>query len=455
MIKFLPLGGACEIGANSYYLNISGVGIILDCGMHPQKIGISSLPNLELIKNLNVDYVLISHAHQDHLGALPYLVQKHPYIKIISTPQTRALAELTLHNSVTILKQQVTEEPNFKVYDHEEIDLLIRSIEYKSYNEAVYLSGYNQKTKPTVSASFYDAGHILGSAGILLEYNSKKIFYTGDINLNNQELLPGAILPNTKVDVLIMETTYGDTDSSTILSWKEESLRFAASINKIMNAGGSILIPVFSLGKMQEILALIWNLMKTGKLTEADIYTGGIANKISNVYDYNRYVVNRIDPDFEISSIPQKDLYEVDQPEKFFKNPSIVLAPSGMMIEGTASFNLARRWLKQSNSAIFTVGYMEEKTPGFVFSNSKKGDKIKLNEITDIEEVKCTIESFRFSSHSKREELVKIVERLKPEIVILVHGSLNAIDWIGNAVLKKFKGTKVFAATSGKEIIIN
>ena len=455
MTKFLPLGGAGEIGANSYYLNISGTGIIIDCGMHPQKIGIESLPNLDLIKDLPVDYVLISHAHQDHLGALPYLVQKHPYIKIITTPQTRALAELTLHNSVTILKEQISDEDKFKVYSHEEIDLLIKTIEYKAYNEIFYLNGYSHKSSLPISVSFFDAGHILGSASIMIEHDGEKIFYTGDINLSNQEILAGAVLPNIRNDILILETTYGDSDSSKIINWKEESLRLASSINKIMSAGGSVLIPVFSLGKMQEILAAIWNLMKTGKIIQTDIYTGGIANKISRVYDYNRFVVNRTAPEFEINSIPQKDLYEVDQPEKFFKNPCIVLAPSGMMIEGTASYSLGRRWLKQTNSAIFTVGYMEENTPGYIFSNSKKGDKIKLNAISAEEEVKCTIEKFRFPSHSKREELLKIVEKLNPEKVILVHGNSNSIDWIGAAILKKFSGTKVFVAEIGKEIVFN
>jgi cleavage and polyadenylation specificity factor subunit 3 len=104
MIRFIPLGGAGEIGANCYYLNIEGTGILLDCGMHPQKLGLDALPKFDLIEELPVDFVLISHAHMDHISSLPYLVQKHPYIKIISTPQTRAIAELTLHNSVSIIK---------------------------------------------------------------------------------------------------------------------------------------------------------------------------------------------------------------------------------------------------------------------------------------------------------------------------------------------------------------
>src|ERR1039457_4870018 len=229
MIKFIPLGGAGEIGANCYYLNIEGTGILLDCGMHPQKKGLDALPNFDLIEDLSVDFVLISHAHMDHISSLPYLVQRHPYIKIISTPQTRALAELTLHNSVSILKEQLGDDDEIKIYSHEEIDLLIQSIEYKTYGEEFELEGYNG-TK-IIRASFHDAGHILGSAGILINTGTIKIFYTGDIKLSNQTLLDKATLPETKVDILLLETTYGSTDSGTILPWNMEAQRFASEAN--------------------------------------------------------------------------------------------------------------------------------------------------------------------------------------------------------------------------------
>jgi len=110
MISFLPIGGGNEIGANSYYLNFNGNGIILDCGIHPQKTGLESLPNFDLLRDKSVDHCIISHAHQDHIGALPFLVKKFPYVKIITTPQTRALAELTLHNSVSILKKELKKQ---------------------------------------------------------------------------------------------------------------------------------------------------------------------------------------------------------------------------------------------------------------------------------------------------------------------------------------------------------
>lgn len=144
MIEFIPLGGGGEIGANSYYLNISGTGIILDCGMHPQKTGVDALPLFNLIENQPLDYVLITHAHQDHIGSLPFLIQRFPYLKVITTPQTRAVAELTIHNTISILKEQIA-EGELKLFTHEEVDLLIQSIEYKSYNEEFELRGYDHQ----------------------------------------------------------------------------------------------------------------------------------------------------------------------------------------------------------------------------------------------------------------------------------------------------------------------
>ena len=451
MISFLPLGGGNEIGANSYYLNFNGNGIIIDCGIHPQKTGLESLPNFDLIKDKSVDSCLISHAHQDHIGSLPFLVKKFPYVKIITTPQTRALAELTLHNSVSILKKEI-EKTDFEFYSHDEVDLLFKMIDYKEYQNEFGLNSYHQQKDAKVNCTFYDAGHILGSAGILLQNNNHKIFYTGDINLSSQTLQPAAKLPEIKIDTLILETTYGATDSDLLLDWNSESLRFAREANNILNDGGSILIPVFSLGKMQEMLGTIWKLMLKQKLTTVDIYTGGLGTKINRAYDYNRFVVYRVDEGFELNAITQKDYYEISNPEEFFKHPCIVLASSGMMIKSTSSFTFAKRWLKQKDSAIFTVGYMAEDTPGYIIANSERGDKIQLTGFDEPTEVNCTIKNFKFSAHARREDLLKIVNKLKPENVILTHGDEEALDWMGSSILKQQKNIKVQTAEVGKEI---
>ena len=452
MITFLPLGGANEIGANCYYLNFNGNGIILDCGMHPRKTGFDSLPDFNLIKNLPVDHVLISHAHQDHLSSLPFLVKQHPYIHITTTPQTRAISELTLHNSISILKKEIGDDENFEMYSHDEVDLLIKTIDYKAYNEEFELTGYVHNDHSKVKCTFYDAGHILGSASILLENQGKKIFYTGDINLTNQTLIRGSYIPKTKIDTLILETTYGATDSNLLNSWEDESLRLGKEINDVFTKGGSVLIPVFALGKTQEMLATIWRQMQKGRIASVNIYTGGIGKKISRVYDYNRYAVNMIDPEFELSNIPVKDINEISDTNDFFKQPCIVLISSGMMIKGTASYSLAGSWMNQKNSAIFTVGYMDPETPGYKISVSKCGDKIQLDKFSEPKLVKCEINNFRFSAHAIREDLISIVKKLKPENVILVHGDKEAIDWIGSEIIKSWPKIRVYAAKPGRGI---
>ena len=125
-----------------------------------------------------------------------------------------------------------------------------------------------------------------------------------------------------------------------------------------------------------------------------------------------------------------------------------------MMIEGTASFNLAKSWLKKKESAIFMVGYMDENTPGYKISKAAKSEKIKLTEFSEEQIVKCSIKHFKFSAHSNREGLIEIVRKLKPEKVILVHGDDDAISWIGGQILKEFKSIKVHQAELGKEIDI-
>ncbi|OGU55863.1 MAG: exonuclease [Ignavibacteria bacterium RBG_13_36_8] len=446
MIRFLPLGGANEIGANCYYINISGTGILLDCGIHPRKIGTDSLPRFDLLEELPLDFVVISHAHQDHIGSLPYLVQKFPHVVIYTTTQTKEIAEITLHNAANILKERLTGTDVIKPYSHEEIDLLVRSIRSFDYNEKFSFRGLRHETSDDIEVSLFDAGHILGSASILLEHKGFTIFYTGDINLSSQEILAGAELPLKNINLLITETTYAGTDSTEIGLWKEEKIKFTRSANKIIEQGGSILIPVFALGKTQEVLFVIHNLMQRGVLTDIPIFTGGIGRQISYRYDLNRYKVKRNYVELEFKEIPQEDLYETNIFNSLRKTPSIVLASSGMMIEKTMSYNLACEWLKQKLNSIFIVGYMDSETPGYRVANSKRGDEIVFSESSKPVNVKCSIERFYFPSHSKREELLRIVELLKPEQVILVHGDNNAVGWLGMKILQTYPGIKVHAA---------
>ena len=455
MIRFLPLGGADEIGAGSFYLNISGTGILLDCGIHPRNKGIEALPKFELLENEPLDFVIISHAHQDHIGALPFLIQRIPHAIIYSTPQTKEIAELTLHNAANILYVGQNSPDELKIYTHEEIDLLVRSIRTAAYTETISLKGLRHNSVNPINITLYDAGHILGAASIKIEFEEEIIFYTGDINLSSQSIMTNADLSRVKkVDTLILESTYGATESSNLGTLETEQKRLAASANQILHNGGSVLIPVFALGKTQEILASIHLLMKKRILTEVPIYTGGIGREISTLYDKNRYLVRRNHIKLELKEIPQINLHEIEDYNFFRKNPGIVLASSGMMLEGTVSFKLMNYWLAMESFGIFGVGYMDKDTPGYKVLSAKQGDNIILTEFGIPCKMKCTIERFYFPSHSKREELLEIVRSTKAKRVILVHGDNQSKDWLGNNILNKFKDVRLYSAETGKQIVL-
>lgn len=453
MNKFIPLGGASDIGASCFYLNINNTGILLDCGIDPRKKGKESLPYFSLIKNEPLDFVFISHAHQDHIGALPFLVQEFPHVIIYSTYQTKEIAEIVLHNALNILAQENIDQNELRNYTHEEIDLLVKSIRDIDYKKEILLEGFAHNSNEKIKITFLDAGHILGSASIKIEFENEIIIYSGDINLSNQSLMVGAELNDYgKATTLILETTYGATDSSQLGNWLSESNRFAKLANKILHNDGSILVPVFALGKTQEILSTIFSLIEKKKITDANIYTGGVSKEISNVYDRNRYIVNYDKKDLVLRNIPQTNFNEIEDLNYFNKNNGIILASSGMILKNTPSFRFTKYWLNQKKFAIFIVGYIDETAPGYVISKAQKNDSILFDD--EPQKVQCTIERFYFSAHSKREELIEIVNKINPEKIILVHGNDEAKNWIGEKILSINSKRKVYSAENFKEIVL-
>ncbi len=447
MVKFLPLGGAEEIGASCYYLNIDGTGILLDCGVDPQKKGMDALPDFSALNDIELDYVVVSHAHQDHIGALPFLVKSFPHVRIIATPQTIEVARLTLHNAVNILGSDLDFSLSMPIYTHEEVDFLLRSIVELAYEDEYLIEGIRHSSSTPIKLKLFDAGHIIGSASILLEYKNERIFYTGDIKFSPQTLMAGATLPKQRVTTLLTETTYGSTDSEKVSNLENEISRFVTESNKIISSGGSILIPVFALGKMQEIISIIANEIDKGRLTDVPVYTGGIGNKISRVYDLNRFKVSYMDSGFELGKVETHNYFEINDLSVFNKNPSFVIASSGMMLPGTSSFRFAKYWLKQKSFAIFAVGYMDPDSPGYKIVDSADSG---IAEFTEDEKmaVNCKINRFFFPTHSSREEILEIAINLNPANIVLIHGEEDSKNWVGSRLLELLPQTKVYSATT-------
>jgi Cft2 family RNA processing exonuclease len=355
-IELLSLGGAREIGANSYFLRFGSTGVLIDAGLHPEQTGWDAFPKVDLLTPGDVDTLIITHAHNDHLGALPYVLQSQPQAKVYATRETIDLATIMLANTASLFPKQ---HPQYVIdelvnYQEEKLGQVIDSIHPAAFGKP-FMIGEDLRVTLTMS------GHILGTAGILFEYQGKRLFHTSDIKIHNQHITAGAVLPEGHVDIIITETTNGAPDEFLQHTRAQEYERFCETLSEVLHGGGSVLIPSFALGKMQEMLVMMWDAMHAGKIPYVPIYTGGMGRRISDVYDAYRMSRSRCDTETVIADIPQEDLPRRDGlfGGKFFKQPSIVLAASGMMQEGTASYLLAQRWLRHEQFAICFIGYTD------------------------------------------------------------------------------------------------
>ncbi len=448
----MALGGGREIGANSFYYGVDGRGILIDAGLHPEKTGWAAFPSISSLSGNPVDHFFITHAHTDHLGGVPFVRQSFPDLPIHATSETIELAKIMLSNSASLLPKQHTKDvidalPNYTILALPETIAKMEPMELGTSKE---LSG---NTKVT----YYPSGHILGAAGVLIEHKGTRIFHTGDTSLHAQRIVAGAQLPERPIDILISESTNGVLDAYLTHSREQEFERLVQTINETLAANGSVLIPVFALGKLQEMLMMIGDAIRDGKIPKVPIYTGGIGRKISEVYDKFLSSPSRTNDtdktsDVEQAEVPRRGgLFD----GKYFSEPSIVLAASGMMQDGTASYMLAQRWLRHAHFAICFVGYTDPRTPGYAVSHAELGTRIRFGSMKRDVPVRCKIERFRFSAHARREELLEIVQRLRPKHVVLTHGDEKAINAFSELILQHFPNMKVSAPGIGEWCQLN
>ncbi len=443
------LGGVEEIGANSCFLNLDGTGIIIDAGLHPRMRKERTFPIVYPIQNEETDYALLTHAHTDHIGGLPYLLKQFPHLKLVSTRATRDILEVMLQNTGKLLRLNPPEDiliSDLEYYKPRNIDEIASMVEAVVYNTPFELLGRRGNTP--VLTSLLNAGHILGSAGILLNINGKNIFHTGDVQFRNQALLSKAVFPKHHLDYLICECTNGRTDDETP-DYKQESQRLATFINDITNNNGSVLIPSFALGKTQEILTVLYQLMRKSAIPALPIYSGGISKKLSNIYDRYCYDGGRVDKGFEVADIPQIPIdHEELMTGAYFKSPAIVVASSGMMNAGTTSYKLATKWMQRPNFGIAFIGYQDDETPGYALLHSEIRKNFQFAGQKLLR--KCHIGKFRFSAHAKRSDILDFILNASPKQLYLVHGDEDACSSLALTVMEHLPQTKVIIPILGK-----
>lgn len=452
MISFTNLSRASEIGSNSYLLDVDGTRVVLDSGMHPKKEGLQAKPDYTLIGAADPDAIFVTHAHLDHIGTLPCLQDEYPSAEVIMTAATAEIGETMLHNSVNVMtaKRQQEGVIEYPFFTHPELDHAARSWMVRPYNEPFRLG-----RRGGVLGTLYDAGHILGSCGVHLESEGgTTIFYTGDVQFESQTLIPPADFPREHVDILIMECTHGATQRAAEYTRQAELDRFAKAIREVLEGNGAVLIPVFALGKSQELLYELNRMKAAGQIPDVPIYYGGLGAKVTELYDKLADSTPRNLPGYrlrehvETHGLPKKGVAPL------IASPgNIYLVSSGMMSEHTVSHSLAEQVLPHPADGILFVGYSDPDSPAGKVKATPHGEPVSLRaKGGQAYPLKCRIESFDFSGHATREALVEYACSLTPEKVLLVHGDPEALLWMQQQLQQALPQAEIIIPEPGKTI---
>ena len=452
--EFQSLNLRAEIGGNSYALNLKGETLLLDAGMHPKEEGADALPRYQNISFDSVDGIVVSHSHLDHIGTLPVAQRDQPSAPVYLTPGTAALGENLLHNSVNVMSSQATELgiKEYPLFHHREIEYLQERWMPREYERPFHL---NLGDIDSASITFFDAGHIMGSAGVLIEKEDKTVFYTGDVHFKDHTLIKGARFPDLdEPDLLIMETTRGADERPTDYTRADEEERLAQCINNALDAGGSALIPVFAIGKTQEVLTMLDNFKNEGRIPEhTPIYIGGLSTKMTLAYDKFSRSTRRSRPGFEI--LRDMDVVTGKRSRKRtpieYKPGAIFCLSSGMMSEKTVSNVFARGFLPNEKNSLLFVGYSASDTPGGVIRASNSGDLVRLDGTHKVP-LNCEVHEFDFSGHARREELLDFAIKARPKKILLVHGDPPAAAWFETRLKKQLPDTEVIIPQPGIKI---
>ncbi len=442
-MKLIDLNRDGGIGANSHFYQIGDLNIVVDCGLHPKKTGRDATPNYGAIRDIKLDLIIITHCHLDHIGSLPVLMREQPDAAVIMSKSSRMLIERMLHNSASVMLRQKEEAniPDYPLFTHDDIDRLAKRISGIPFGQAKRFKG---KRGGEIEIIMRPAGHVAGAAAVELHQKGHSVFLTGDVLFENQRTLPGAKFPSGHYDVLVMETTRGTTVRPPEKSRVNEVARLVKSINDTIESGGSFLLPVFALGRQQEVLSILHDARKFGRLIDCPIFAAGLGMDLVTYFDeisrktkdinFNRSIVK----DLKIQPAPR-----VLKPGEDPKRNALYIISSGMLVERTPSYTLASGLVSSANNTIGFVGYCDPETPGGELLTLKPGDTYLFRTANVKAKVKARVERFELSGHADREELLEFAIQATPKTIVLTHGDPPARAWFKEQLTAKLPGTQV------------
>ena len=440
-MRYTYLGGAGEVGASCLLVKVADRNILFDCGVRVNRKRKESLPDIELLKKLapTIDAIFISHAHADHVGALPLIHKWYPTApKIMTTPTAHAATVMLANAAHLTLRDALLQTEDVLSFSKKMVTDLLDSIHHTidpSPEEWVDLElGDNWAFK------FIPSGHILGAVSIVLRTPEGTYLYTGDVSAFNQRFVDGIgnKLADINPDFMWCEATYGDRNHPG-RTLEEQTL--AKDVANVIEEGGNVLIPAFALGRAQEINRILLTSITSQTIPAFPIITDGLVNKINKVYEENikfmskraQHAARGKSPFFLSMPVRSKHQAEIEHILKS-DTPKCVIASSGMLTGG-ASVEYTKAWAGTNNNAIFLSGYQDDESPGGHLQTLRQNDYLKFADDTSIQ-VKCKVKRFHLSAHSDQGQLIKMIKQAKPKALALGHGNDNAIHTLAGKLSK-------------------
>ncbi|XP_041015735.1 cleavage and polyadenylation specificity factor subunit 3-I isoform X1 [Juglans microcarpa x Juglans regia] len=429
-----PLGAGNEVGRSCVYMSYKGKTVLFDCGIHPAYSGMAALPYFDEIDPSTIDVLLITHFHLDHAASLPYFLEKTTFRgRVFMTYPTKAIYKLLLTDYVKVSKVSVED----MLYNEQDINRSMDKIEVIDFHQTVEVNG--------IRFWCYTAGHVLGAAMFMVDIAGVRVLYTGDYSREEDRHLRAAETPQFSPDVCIIESTYG-VQQHQPRNVREK--RFTDVIHSTISEGGRVLIPVFALGRAQELLLILdeyWS--NHPELQNIPIYYASpLAKRCLSVYEtYIHSMNDRIRSQHAAKSNPF--IFKYISPIKSIENfkdvgPSVVMASPGGLQSGL-SRQLFDMWCSDRKNACVLPGYVVEGTLAKTIINEPK-EVTLMNGLTA--PLNMQVHYISFSAHADSAQTSAFLEELLPNNIILVHGEANEMGRLKQKLISQFadRNIKIF-----------
>ncbi len=442
-VRITALGGFQEVGRSAILVQTRESNVLLDCGINPGSTNsLNAFPRLDIPQfDLDaLDAVVISHAHLDHCGFLPFLFKYGYDGPVYCSAPTSSLMTLLQLDYLDVLNKQGLMAP----YDQKDVrDTVLHTIPLR-YGAVTDIA-------PDIRLTLHNSGHILGASLVHLHIGEglHNLVYTGDYKYGQTMLLEPAVTMFPRVETIITESTYGSPRDVTPSRMETEE-RLAAVINETLDRGGKVLIPVPAVGRAQEIMLVIDGYMRRGLLKEAPVFIEGMISEATAIHTaYPEYLARGVRNSILHEGINpfQSDYFTiVEHPsarEEIVEGEQCIIIATSGMLEGGPVIDYFKRLAADKRNTIIFVSYQIEGTMGRrVQKGLTEAPIINSEGKIEVMKVNLQVESIEgFSGHSDRRQLINYIRRVKPkpERIIVVHGEKSKCLSMANLFQRKYK----------------